>query len=120
MAGYISDPLAVPYSVPNEAKTVMDEAHRGIYAAHQGANTLARKLVIQGYYWPTMVKDCTEEVKTCPTCQAFAKKICPTSLILHASHDCHSLRQMGSGSTQTTTIGARTTQILHRRGGLLH
>ncbi|XP_019183571.1 PREDICTED: uncharacterized protein LOC109178405 [Ipomoea nil] len=39
---------------PEEAKTVMAAAHRGICAAHQGANTLARKLIIQGYYWPNM------------------------------------------------------------------
>ncbi|XP_019184747.1 PREDICTED: uncharacterized protein LOC109179701 [Ipomoea nil] len=39
---------------PKETKTVMAAAHRGIYAAHQGANTLAIKLIIQGYYWSTM------------------------------------------------------------------
>ncbi|XP_019172913.1 PREDICTED: uncharacterized protein LOC109168354 [Ipomoea nil] len=36
-----------------EAEKIMDEAHRGICVAHQGAHTLARKLVAQGYYWPT-------------------------------------------------------------------
>ncbi|XP_019200121.1 PREDICTED: uncharacterized protein LOC109193759 [Ipomoea nil] len=30
-----------------EAERIMDEAHRGICAAHQGAHTLARKLVVQ-------------------------------------------------------------------------
>lgn len=32
--------------LPNEAKTMMEETHRGIFTAHQDANTLARKLVI--------------------------------------------------------------------------
>ncbi|XP_019173852.1 PREDICTED: uncharacterized protein LOC109169427 [Ipomoea nil] len=57
-----------------EAKTVMTAAHQGICEAHQGAKTLAKKLIIQGYYWPTMVKDCVEEVLRCSVCQMFARK----------------------------------------------
>ncbi|XP_019159001.1 PREDICTED: uncharacterized protein LOC109155798 [Ipomoea nil] len=57
-----------------EAEMIMDEAHRGICAAHQGAHTLARKLVIQGYYWPTMMRDCIEWIAKCVVCQAFAQK----------------------------------------------
>ncbi|XP_019159717.1 PREDICTED: uncharacterized protein LOC109156335 [Ipomoea nil] len=57
-----------------EAEKIMDEAHRGICAAHQGAHNLARKLVVQGYYWPTMMRDCIEWISKCGVCQAFAKK----------------------------------------------
>ncbi|XP_019176071.1 PREDICTED: uncharacterized protein LOC109171493 [Ipomoea nil] len=57
-----------------EAEKIMDEAHRGICAAHQGAHTLARKLVVQGYYWPTMMRDYVERVSRCGVCQAFARK----------------------------------------------
>ncbi|XP_019150219.1 PREDICTED: uncharacterized protein LOC109147035 [Ipomoea nil] len=57
-----------------EAEKIIDEAHRGICAAHQGAHTLARKLVVQGYYWPTMMRDCIEWISKCGVCQAFAKK----------------------------------------------
>ncbi|XP_019178365.1 PREDICTED: uncharacterized protein LOC109173578 [Ipomoea nil] len=57
-----------------EAEKIMAEAHRGICAAHQGAHTLARKLVVQGYYWPTMMRDCIEWISKCGVCQAFAKK----------------------------------------------
>ncbi|XP_019190616.1 PREDICTED: uncharacterized protein LOC109185074 [Ipomoea nil] len=57
-----------------EAEKIMDEAHRGICAAHQGAHTLARKLVVQGYYWPTMMQDCIEWIANCGVCQAFARK----------------------------------------------
>ncbi|XP_019191708.1 PREDICTED: uncharacterized protein LOC109186213 [Ipomoea nil] len=53
-----------------EAEKVMDEAHRGICAAHQGAHTLAQKLVVQGYYWPTMMRDCVERMSKCGVCQA--------------------------------------------------
>ncbi|XP_031111906.1 uncharacterized protein LOC116015878 [Ipomoea triloba] len=59
---------------PSEANQVMEEAHRGICSAHQGAHMLARKIVLQGYYWPTMVKDCTDRVARCAICQSFAKK----------------------------------------------
>ncbi|XP_019150529.1 PREDICTED: uncharacterized protein LOC109147322 [Ipomoea nil] len=57
-----------------EAEKIMDEAHRGICAAHQGAHTLPRKLVVQGYYWPTMMRDCIEWMSKCGVCQAFARK----------------------------------------------
>ncbi|XP_019184170.1 PREDICTED: uncharacterized protein LOC109179056 [Ipomoea nil] len=57
-----------------EAERIMDEAHRGICAAHQGAHMLARKLVVQGYYWPTMMRDCIEWIARCNICQAFARK----------------------------------------------
>ncbi|XP_019153540.1 PREDICTED: uncharacterized protein LOC109150018 [Ipomoea nil] len=60
--------------LPDEAKIVSMEAHRVTCAAHHGANTLARKLIIKGFYWHTMVRDCIDEVRKCPTCQAFAKK----------------------------------------------
>ncbi|XP_019155249.1 PREDICTED: uncharacterized protein LOC109152130 [Ipomoea nil] len=57
-----------------EAEKIMDEAHRGICAAHQDAHTLARKLVVQGYYWPTMMRDCVDWITKCIICQAFARK----------------------------------------------
>ncbi|XP_019157206.1 PREDICTED: uncharacterized protein LOC109153800 [Ipomoea nil] len=57
-----------------EAEKIMDEAHRGICTAHQGAHTLARKLVVQGYYWLTMMRDCIEWIAKCRVCQAFARK----------------------------------------------
>ncbi|XP_031127679.1 uncharacterized protein LOC116029776 [Ipomoea triloba] len=59
---------------PSEAEQVIEEAHKGICAAHQGANTLARKLLIQGYYWPNTVHDCIQKVQNCHTCQKFAEK----------------------------------------------
>lgn len=43
--------------LPDQAREVMDEVHNGICSTHQGANTLSKKIIIQGYYWPSMVAD---------------------------------------------------------------
>ena len=47
--------------------------HEGICSNHIGARTLAEKTLRQGYYWPTMLKDTTELVKKCKTCQEHAQ-----------------------------------------------
>lgn len=60
--------------LPNQASEVMDEVHGGVCSAHQGANTLSRKILLQGYYWPTMVVDSIARAKACDVCQKFAKK----------------------------------------------
>lgn len=57
-----------------QAEEVMTEVHEGICSAHQGANTLARKVILQGYYWPNLVEDCIKKIRACPVCQPFAKK----------------------------------------------
>ncbi|VFQ96840.1 unnamed protein product [Cuscuta campestris] len=58
---------------PAEAKQVMEEVHAGICSAHQGAYAVSRKITLQGYFWPTIVKDCAEFVKKCKVCQEFQK-----------------------------------------------
>ncbi|VFQ71294.1 unnamed protein product [Cuscuta campestris] len=55
-----------------EARRILEEVHQGVSSAHQGALTLARKVILQGFYWPTLKKDALELVRKCPTCQAFA------------------------------------------------
>ncbi|VFQ63990.1 unnamed protein product [Cuscuta campestris] len=54
-----------------EAKALMEEIHEGVCAAHQGPYSISRRAIIQGYFWPTMRKDCEEYVHKCPTCQQF-------------------------------------------------
>ncbi|VFQ71772.1 unnamed protein product [Cuscuta campestris] len=54
-----------------EAKALMEEIHEGICAAHQGPYSISRRAIIQGYFWPTMRKDCEEYVRKCLTCQQF-------------------------------------------------
>ncbi|VFQ71851.1 unnamed protein product [Cuscuta campestris] len=54
-----------------EAKALIEEIHEGVCAAHQGPYSISRRAIIQGYFWPTMRKDCEEYVRKCPTCQQF-------------------------------------------------
>ncbi|VFQ69578.1 unnamed protein product [Cuscuta campestris] len=46
-----------------KAGQIMEEVHEGICAAHQGPFSMARRIVLQGYFWPTMVKDCAKRAK---------------------------------------------------------
>ena len=52
---------------------VLREVHEGICGNHIGARALAGKVLRQGYYWPTMLRDATELVKKCKVCQEHAK-----------------------------------------------
>ncbi|VFQ79948.1 unnamed protein product [Cuscuta campestris] len=54
-----------------EAKALMEEIHEGVCAEHQGPYSISRRAIIQGYFWPTVRKDCEEYVRKCPTCQQF-------------------------------------------------
>ena len=47
---------------------VLREVHEGICGNHIGARTLAGKVLRQGYYWPTILKDATDLVKRCRIC----------------------------------------------------
>ena len=56
-----------------DTKYVLREVHEGICGNHIGARTLAGKVLRQGYYWPTILKDATDLVKKCRICQEHAK-----------------------------------------------
>ena len=56
-----------------DTEYVLREVHEGICGNHIGARTLAGKVLRQGYYWPTMLKDATNLVKRCRICQEHAK-----------------------------------------------
>ena len=51
-----------------EADYIMREVHEGICRNHLGAQSLVRKLIRVGYYWPTMLKDAQAYVKACDKC----------------------------------------------------
>uniref|UniRef100_A0A2N9G1W1 Uncharacterized protein n=1 Tax=Fagus sylvatica TaxID=28930 RepID=A0A2N9G1W1_FAGSY len=57
---------------PDEANYVIREVHDGICGNHSGARSLAHKLTRAGYYWPSLLHDATQYVKTCDKCQRFA------------------------------------------------
>ena len=56
-----------------DANYILKEVHEGVCGNHIGARTLAGKTLRQGYYWPTMLKDATELVRKCKSCQEHAK-----------------------------------------------
>ena len=56
-----------------DANYVLREVHEGVCDNHIGARTLARKILRQAYYWPTMLKEATELVRKCKICQEHAK-----------------------------------------------
>ncbi|GKV27759.1 hypothetical protein SLEP1_g36894 [Rubroshorea leprosula] len=60
---------------PYEAKYTLQEVHEGVYGSHIGAQTLAHKVLRQGYYLPNMHRDATQFVQRCQKCQFFAHLI---------------------------------------------
>ena len=52
---------------------ILREVHEGICGNHIGARTLVGKILRQGYYWPTMLKDVIELVRKYKACQEHAK-----------------------------------------------
>ena len=48
---------------------VLKEVHEGVSGNHIGAQALAGKVLRQGYYWPTMLRDATDLVRKCKICQ---------------------------------------------------
>ncbi|XP_031106129.1 uncharacterized protein LOC116010757 [Ipomoea triloba] len=56
-----------------EADIVMKELHSGLCSAHQGDRSLARRIMVMGYYWPSIQLDCESLVRAREPCQKFAK-----------------------------------------------
>ena len=52
---------------------VLREVHEGVCRNHIGARALAGKVLRQGYYWPTILRDATDLVRRCKICQKHAK-----------------------------------------------
>ena len=60
---------------PREDETlhIMEEAHQGVGGGHFAAEITARKIMLTGYWWPTLFKDCTLFVRGCDECQRCSK-----------------------------------------------
>ncbi|XP_024011338.1 uncharacterized protein LOC112086598 [Eutrema salsugineum] len=52
-----------------EARKIMQEVHKGACGNHTCGRSLAIKIKRNGYYWPTMVKDCEKFSVKCEKCQ---------------------------------------------------
>lgn len=49
----------------------MNVVHGGEYGAYTGRRSLCKNIIRQGYYWPTMLNDCTAHAKKYDKCQIF-------------------------------------------------
>ncbi|MCI68597.1 hypothetical protein A2U01_0089858, partial [Trifolium medium] len=49
----------------------MDEIHGGSCESHIGARSLAGKVMMAGFYWPSLHHDATRHVRSCDKCQRF-------------------------------------------------
>ena len=61
------------YIAGKDTEYMLREVHEGICRNHIGARALVGKVLRQGYYWPTILKDATDLVKKCKICQENAK-----------------------------------------------
>ena len=56
-----------------DAEYVLRDVHEGICGNHIGARALAGKVLRQGYYWTTILKDAIDLVRRCKIYQEHAK-----------------------------------------------
>ncbi|KAJ3689590.1 hypothetical protein LUZ61_018754 [Rhynchospora tenuis] len=56
-----------------KAAELLSETHKGICGSHQGPRTLGKRIMRQGYYWPTLRKDAEDLVRRCAQCQFHAR-----------------------------------------------
>ena len=84
---------------PEEGDYVLREIHEGICGAHEAQDTLVRKALLQGYYWPSMMKDALQLVQKCSKCQLFARVTHRKSTILTLGFISIYLRKEGNGPT---------------------
>ncbi|XP_042437266.1 uncharacterized protein LOC122023266 [Zingiber officinale] len=60
---------------PEESRLVRKQAHAYVmigdqlYKSHVGGRTLARRVLLAGYFWPTLQRDAQKLVNTCLSCQ---------------------------------------------------
>ena len=59
--------------VGKDTDYVLRKVHEGVCGNHIGAWALAGKVLRQGYYWPTILRDATDLVKRCKIFQEHAK-----------------------------------------------
>ncbi|XP_075499245.1 uncharacterized protein LOC142537629 [Primulina tabacum] len=56
-----------------EADYVLHEVHEGCCGNHLGAYALARKVLLAGYCWPSVLHDAQELVMSCDSCERYAQ-----------------------------------------------
>ncbi|XP_077252409.1 uncharacterized protein LOC143891761 [Tasmannia lanceolata] len=59
----------------DQAAELIEQTHEVVCGPHMNGKMLSRKILILGYYWPTMEADCYAYVKKCHKCQVYANLI---------------------------------------------
>jgi hypothetical protein len=54
---------------------MLNDCHNGACGSHLSGLEIAQKILQEGYFWPTLLKDCIELVKKCHPCQIFSWKM---------------------------------------------
>ncbi|XP_071741719.1 uncharacterized protein [Rutidosis leptorrhynchoides] len=55
-----------------EAEMIVDEVHNGSCVLHSGYKTIAAKIMLMGYFWPSLYRDVANIIKRCKSCQRHA------------------------------------------------
>ena len=107
---YFDDPYLFKYCpdqlmrrcVSNEIQIgVLSFCHSEACGGHFSARKTAKKILQDGFYWPTLFKDCFEFSKTCARCQQLGRitkrNMMPlTPILIIEIFDCWGLDFMGS------------------------
>jgi hypothetical protein len=54
-----------------EVESIINDCHRGACGGHLSRLVIAQKILRADYFWPSIFKDCVEEVKKCHPYQVF-------------------------------------------------
>lgn len=52
-----------------ESDYVLREIHERVCGSHAGGQAVARKVLLAGYFWPTLKEDAKYLVQKCESCQ---------------------------------------------------
>lgn len=52
-----------------ESKKLLESCHSAPYKGHLGGEKTARKVLKYGFFWPTLLKDVVNYVRSCDKCQ---------------------------------------------------
>lgn len=58
-----------------ESESVLNDCHSGACGGHLSGLAIAQKILLVGYFWPSVFKDCIEAVKRCHPCQVYTRKM---------------------------------------------
>ncbi|XP_042400996.1 uncharacterized protein LOC121991034 [Zingiber officinale] len=56
---------------PEDVDYILQEVHQGSCGGHSGGHSLARKILLDGYFWPTLQADAAWTVATCLSYQKY-------------------------------------------------